>query len=580
MYLLPPRSSASSVSSQKAVRMESGTLRLERAVKAPLLHRRAMPTCEEIGRCKKGERQMVIPSPDVASLLDAQRKGCTIKRLFRSGVSVLCPSTASLPQAKTERIFQVLDVLSNEQIGAASVQASGVTGAGVRVAVLDTGVDASHPELQGRVVAQAVFTDDGSADTIGHGTHVAGIIAGQGVQAVEGGGQVNRALGVSPGASILSGKVCGSDGWCSEGDILAGISWAVGQKASVINLSLGGATYASHCDDDLLAQEVNWAVSRGVTVVAAAGNAGTEGVSTPACASSAIAVGAVDASDVRASWSNYGGALDVVAPGVGILSPVSCLSAGSCPVASYGWWSGTSMATPQVTGLVALLLQANPSLTPAAVSRALTSTAKDLGTVGADLFYGYGRVDAVAAVAAATQAGSSSGARSSSSASLGSSSRSSLASSMPANSSSSSSAVRSSASAMSSRMSGSVSSRSSRNFSSRSFSSAREDREENHEQEEDFAEKERGQERNERADDRPACTVKAWACEPFNDCTWEGRQERKCALVDSQCRDAEATRPPLQRMCVPPGQVRKTESDKDAEEPVNANVPRKLVPGR
>jgi hypothetical protein len=194
------------------------------------------------------------------------------------------------------------------------------------------------------------------------------------------------------------GKVCGDDGWCLESDIMAGLEWALGRGARVINLSLGGGTFGDHCDDDPLARAVNWTVDQGATVVAAAGNSG-QGVGTPACASKAIAVGAVDRSDVRAPWSSIGPALDLMAPGVDILSSYSCAAAGSCPVPSYAWLSGTSMATPHVVGVAALLLERMPSLTPREIANILTETAVDRGPPGFDIFHGFGRIDASAALA-------------------------------------------------------------------------------------------------------------------------------------------------------------------------------------
>jgi serine protease len=157
-----------------------------------------------------------------------------------------------------------------------------------------------------------------------------------------------------------------------------------------MSISLGGGgTSKANCDSDYLAKKVNWAVDNGVTVVAAAGNTGGK-VSSPACASKAIAVGAVDKNDVRPKWSGSGNALDIVAPGVNIYSTL--------PNNSYASWSGTSMATPHVSAVVALLLQANSGLTDSQIKEALYKTAKDLGSAGWDKYYGYGRVDALAAL--------------------------------------------------------------------------------------------------------------------------------------------------------------------------------------
>ncbi|TSC79919.1 MAG: peptidase S8 and S53 subtilisin kexin sedolisin [Candidatus Peregrinibacteria bacterium Gr01-1014_25] len=361
---------------------------------------RPIPTCRDVGLCPKGERSIVLHSIDAGAIDAAGRKGCRVHRRLRKSTVLRCPSTAFIPYSHDERVFRLHDLYSAQQIGAMTVQERGVTGQGVRVAILDTGVSADHPELAGNVVLTANFTVDDADDQVGHGTHVSGIVAGVGAREFEDRGSLNRALGVAPGAELMSGKVCNNQGWCLEGDIQAGIEWAVAQHARVINLSLGGGAFLGHCDRDPMAEDVNWAVKQGAIVVVAAGNSGDagEGITSPGCASEAIAVGAVDGQDVRPSWSSYGLAIDVAAPGVGILSSVSCQAAGTCPNAAYGWWSGTSMATPHVAGAVALLLQTQPRLTRDDVYALLASTAKDLGSMGFDKLYGYGRVDALDAL--------------------------------------------------------------------------------------------------------------------------------------------------------------------------------------
>ena len=206
----------------------------------------------------------------------------------------------------------------------------------------------------------------------------------------------NYATGVAPGAGIMVGKVCGDLG-CYESDIMAGVEWAVAQGADILNLSLGGGNFEYHCDDDPLAAKVNWAVSQGLVVVVSAGNEG-DGVSSPACASGAIAVGAVDKSDIRPSWSNYGEALDLVAPGVEILSTYSCKAAGDCRYYWYAYLSGTSMSAPLVAGVAALILEKNPSYTVDEVKETLYKSALDLELYGWDPYTGWGRIDALGAV--------------------------------------------------------------------------------------------------------------------------------------------------------------------------------------
>ena len=365
------------------------------------VHVERIRTCAEVGLCKKGEQGLILTSLDRTVLSNAMLRGCKVKRVLQQGTVLRCPEGVTVPNSRAERVLHLIDLSANRQIGAMDLQQQGLTGEGIRVAILDTGIDATHPEIASRISLIENFTTDEAADRIGHGTHVAGIVAGQGVRAFDDQGTTNRALGVAPGAELLIGKVCGNQGWCLEGDIIAGIEWAVSQKARVINVSLGGGSFLDHCDEDPLAWQVNRAVQQGVIVVAAAGNSGGagEGIATPGCASLAIAVGAVNVTDTRALWSSFGKALDVVAPGVGILSSVSCEAAGTCPEPAYGWWSGTSMATPNVVGLAALLLQENPSLQPADIRALIIETSKDLGDTGFDILHGHGRIDAVAALA-------------------------------------------------------------------------------------------------------------------------------------------------------------------------------------
>jgi hypothetical protein len=360
--------------------------------------------CEEAKFCAAGEQRVLLGSKTPKDVFAAISKGCRAKLWIKNDVILKCPKSVAIPGARAERVFKTQDLFSVGQINAAVLHQQGVKGSGVRVAVLDTGVDAQHPEVSSRIAERASFIEgsDGT-DGHGHGTHVAGIIAGRGLSTIPDENGDNRILGVSPEVSLLIGKVCSDEGWCPEGSILAGIEWAVSKGAKVINLSLGGGAFLSHCDSDPLAAKANWAASQGTLVIAAAGNGAeiTPGVSTPGCASRAVAVGAVDRSDVRQPWSGNGSALDLVAPGLGILSSLPCAVSGHCPEAGYGWWSGTSMATPHVTGVAALIRGANSSLLPDDVRTILTQTAYDLGGAGRDDSYGFGRVDAASAVRSA-----------------------------------------------------------------------------------------------------------------------------------------------------------------------------------
>ncbi|MDO8468332.1 MAG: S8 family serine peptidase [Candidatus Peribacter sp.] len=361
-------------------------------------------TCNETGLCGANEERLLLGSKAPKEVFSALLKGCRAQRWLNDDVVLKCPKTVTIPGATMERVFQTQDFFSVEQVNAATLHQQDIKGSGVRVAVLDTGIDATHPEVAGRIVEQASFVAGATpADGNGHGTHVAGIIAGAGSVIHQDENGANRILGTGPQVDLVIGKVCNDSGWCAEGDILAGIEWAVGKNAKVINLSLGGGAFMSNCDGDPMAAKANWAANQGTLVVAAAGNGAdtTAGVSTPGCASKAVAVGALDRSNVRTSWSGNGPALDVMAPGLGILSSLPCAASGTCPEAGFGWWSGTSMASPHVAGVAALIRGANPSLTADETRAVLTAAAYDLGGAGRDDSYGYGRADAAAAVARA-----------------------------------------------------------------------------------------------------------------------------------------------------------------------------------
>jgi len=275
------------------------------------------------------------------------------------------------------------------RINAASAQTEGFTGTGIKVAVLDTGVDYTHPDLKANYIGGYDFVnrDNDPMDDHSHGTHVAGTVA-----AASNGFGV---LGAAPQAGLYSVKVADSSGYCSYSNIIAGINWAVDNNADVITMSLGGtsssSTLQSACDS---------AYSKGVVLVGAAGNSGGA-VIYPAAYSSVIAVSAVDSTNTRASWSCYGPQIEFAAPGVSIKSTM--------PGGLYGFKSGTSMATPHVTGAVALLMSTDAAGTsydankngkwdPAEVRSRLQKTATDLGATGKDNYYGYGLVNAYAAV--------------------------------------------------------------------------------------------------------------------------------------------------------------------------------------
>lgn len=275
------------------------------------------------------------------------------------------------------------------QIGAPQAWAAGYDGTGVTVAILDTGVDDTHPDLAGRIAGEVNFTDaPDTRDTVGHGTHVASTIAGSGA-ASDG-----RYKGVAPGARLLIGKVCATD-QCDDSAILAGMQWAA-SRAKVINVSLGGPDVG----DDPLKTAVNTLTAQtGTLFVVAAGNEGTDGgVSSPATADAALAVGAVDKQDNLASFSNRGpradGAIkpDITAPGVGIVAALSKDSGYPQYTPGYTELSGTSMAAPHVAGSAAIMAQQHPNWAAPQLKAELMASAKPNPALSV-FAQGAGRVD-------------------------------------------------------------------------------------------------------------------------------------------------------------------------------------------
>ena len=349
---------------------------------------------------------------------EAISSGCKVVREAKTLKALSCPQAVaeSLSLAEDVRVFALEDeeeagisslsqikmksANANKQIGASLVHSSGNTGSGRKIVVLDTGYNYFHPELSSSYFGGKDFVNDDNdpMDDEGHGSHVAGIITADGIDP--------NAKGVAPDAGIIAGKVLDNSGSGYFSDVVAGIYWAVNGAddiygtsddfgADAISLSLGtGApyTYKGFCDGVLpdLTNAVKYAVQKNVTVVVAAGNSGNSGVSIPGCISYSTAVGAVNSSDKIASFSGRGSALDITAPGVSLYSSVL----GSL----YATWSGTSMATPMISGVVALVKNAHPAYTHSQIENKLFSTAKDLGRAGKDKDYGWGRVRADQAV--------------------------------------------------------------------------------------------------------------------------------------------------------------------------------------
>ncbi|MGW6014372.1 S8 family serine peptidase [Streptomyces sp. NPDC055210] len=291
-----------------------------------------------------------------------------------------------------------LDV-SVPQIGADVAWSRGYRGAGVDVAVLDTGIDATHPDLAGRIVEQVDFTGNaqGAKDGHGHGTHVASTVLGDG--AASGG----RYKGVAPQARLRVGKVCTDAGSCPDDAVIAGMEWAARSGAKVVNMSLGGS--ATDGTDPLSASLDRLSRETGTLFVVAAGNEGpgARTVGAPGAADEALTVAAVDKKDKMASFSSRGPRVgdyapkpDLAAPGVGIVAARAAGTAmGTVVDARYTAANGTSMATPHVTGAAAVVAQQHPDLTGGQIKALLMSSAKDLGHAASA--QGVGRVDLAAA---------------------------------------------------------------------------------------------------------------------------------------------------------------------------------------
>ncbi|WP_237103016.1 S8 family serine peptidase [Nonomuraea sp. MG754425] len=265
-------------------------------------------------------------------------------------------------------------------IGAPAAWAAGFDGTGVKVAVLDTGIDTGHPDLAGKVTESRSFIEGQDVqDGHGHGTHVASTIVGSG--AASGG----RNKGVAPGAQLIVGKVLDNSGSGEVSGVIEGMEWAAHSGAKLVSMSLGGdptdgTDPGSQAVDNLTAET-------GTLFVLAAGNLGAaETINMPGAAESALTVAAVDKSDKLADFSSQGPRLggglkpDIAAPGANIVAARAAGTTMGTPVDDhYTGASGTSMATPHVAGAAAILAQEHPDWKAAQLKAALMSTAKDDG---------------------------------------------------------------------------------------------------------------------------------------------------------------------------------------------------------
>ncbi|MBN3544985.1 S8 family serine peptidase [Fictibacillus barbaricus] len=314
---------------------------------------------------------------------DAVRKGAPEKAAFDQGIEKIWLDG---------RVEAALDK-SVPQIGAPTLWESGFTGKGVKVAVLDSGIDKNHPDLASQIDEAVSFVPGETVDDKhGHGTHVASTVLGTGA-ASEG-----KNKGVAPEARLLVGKVLNDAGSGLDSWIIDGMEWA-SDNAKIVSMSLGSSEPSDGTDP--MAQAVNrLSEEKGALFVIAAGNSGYEGaIGSPGAADAALTIGAVDKSDEIAYFTSKGPRYgdkglkpDLSAPGVDIVAARSGLSSGS---GSYRSMSGTSMATPHVAGAAALLLQKNPDWNGTQLKEALMSTSKKLDY--SPYHIGTGRLDVPAA---------------------------------------------------------------------------------------------------------------------------------------------------------------------------------------
>ncbi|GAA2814742.1 S8 family peptidase [Streptomyces showdoensis] len=368
----------------------SATLPLIAVYGTDLATARALPAAP-----RGATRGQVLKTVDAVALKADKKQAAT----FWADVTApaAARSAGGLKKLWLDRKVQATLERSTAQVHAPEAWAAGYDGTGTKVAVLDTGADAEHPDLKGRIIAAENFTDSaGADDRQGHGTHTISTVGGSG--AASGG----RKKGVAPGAALLNGKVLNDSGSGATSWIIAGMEWAVAQGADVVSMSLGNPS-ETDCTDPMSVAAEQLAQNKGTLFVIAAGNSGpgNNTVSSPGCAPSVLTVGATDRDDSTAYFSSRGPASDtghtlkpeIAAPGVGI----SAAAAGGRGVYAYQSMSGTSMATPHVAGAAAIVKQRHPDWTAQQIKAALVSSA-DSGVPGDAREVGGGRLDVKAAV--------------------------------------------------------------------------------------------------------------------------------------------------------------------------------------
>jgi len=341
----------------------------------------SLPEVAQIHRKLGGQVKKTIPGIGVQVVTVPKGQVMAKAQAYSSNARVAYAE----PDLMAEALGSPDDPRFGSQWGMVKVQASQaweVTNgsSSINIAILDTGVDLDHPDLANKVISSIDFSHSGTVDDVhGHGTHVAGIAAAM----------TNNGIGVAGlgySSTIMNVKVLGDTGSGAYSWIVSGIMWAVDNGAEIINMSLGGSSPSSALED-----AINYAWSKGVVVVAAAGNYGNTAPLYPAYYTNCIAVAATDSLDRLAGWSNYGDWVDVAAPGVGIYATLKNNG--------YGYKSGTSMASPHVAGLAALVFttlsdtNGNGKLNDEVRSR-IEVNCDDIGLSG----IGYGRINAARAV--------------------------------------------------------------------------------------------------------------------------------------------------------------------------------------
>jgi thermitase len=341
----------------------------------------SLPDVAQTHRHLGGQVKETIPGIGVQVVTVPKGQAKAKAKAYSSNAEVAYAEPNYIAQALAEPDDKYFGAQWNMQkVGAPEAWNVTTGSSNVIIAILDTGVDLDHPDLANKIISNINFSNSTTTDDVyGHGTHVAGIAA-----AMTNNGVGVAGLGYS--ATIMNVKVLGDTGSGAYSWIASGIIWAADNGADVISMSLGGSAASSILED-----AINYAWSKGVVVVAAAGNNGNMVPVYPAYYANCIAVAATDASDARPLWSNYGDWVDVAAPGSGILSTFKD--------DNYVYMSGTSMATPHVAGLAALVFttvsdtNGDGKLDDEVRSR-IESTCDDIGVSG----IGHGRINAAQAV--------------------------------------------------------------------------------------------------------------------------------------------------------------------------------------